>query len=64
MKRFTFIGIAVFVLIVFSFLFYNKTMAEFDKIENKVIDSETNTKIVYTRKNQIERLFQDNKEFF
>ena len=64
MKRFTFIGIAVFVLIVFSFLFYNKTRAEFDKIENKVIDSETNTKIVYTRKNQIERLFQDNKEFF
>lgn len=64
MKRFTIIGLVLIILIIFFYLFFEKTMVEFDKIENKVIDSETNTKIVYTKRDQIEELFSDNKEFF
>lgn len=64
MKRFTIIGLVLIILIVFFYLFFEKTMVEFDKIENKIIDEETNTKIVYTKRDQIEELFRDNKEFF
>lgn len=64
MKRLTIIGLVIIILIVFSYVVFEKTMVEFNKIENEVIDTETNTKILYTRKEQIEELFQDNKDFF
>lgn len=53
----------IFVVLFFIFIF-SLTCYKFYSIENVIIDNETNTKITYTTKSQIQSLISNNEGFF
>lgn len=52
------------ILFVLMLIFFKVMVFNFDKIENEIIDLRTNAKVEYTTRSEIEKLLNNNREFF